>query len=83
LSYYNKSLKIYEKLQHRVEMAKDYRNIGNAFGSMGDREQAIESCSKGLEILRELEEETGYHDPFSDIIQGSISELEQNKDSEG
>jgi hypothetical protein len=40
---------------------------------------AIESFSKGLEILEELEEKTGYHHPFSDTIQGYISQLQKEK----
>jgi len=37
------------------------------------------SFSKGLEILEELEEKTGYHHPFSDTIQGYISQLQKEK----
>jgi hypothetical protein len=42
-------------------------------------EQAIESFFRGLEILRELEEMTGYHYPFSDTIQEYISQLQKQK----
>jgi hypothetical protein len=40
---------------------------------------AIESFSKGLEIPEELEEKTGYRHPFSDTIQGYISQLQKEK----
>ena len=34
LEYHKKALAIHEQLQDKVEMAKDYRNIGSAFVSM-------------------------------------------------
>jgi hypothetical protein len=40
---------------------------------------AIESFSKGLEMLEELEEKTSYHHTFSDTIQGYISQLQKEK----
>jgi hypothetical protein len=61
LEYHNKALAIHEELQHKIEMAGDYRGIGLIPANIGDRKGAIESSSEGLEILKELEEETGYH----------------------
>ena len=40
---------------------------------------AMASFSKGLEVLEELEEKTGYRPPFSDAIQGYISQLQKEK----
>jgi ATP-dependent exoDNAse (exonuclease V) beta subunit len=60
-------------------MAKVYRNIGNVLGSIGDRERAIESFSKGLEVLEELQEKTGYHHALIDSIQQRISQITREK----
>jgi hypothetical protein len=40
---------------------------------------AIESFFKGLEILHELEEKTGYLYPLSDAIQEYISKLKRER----
>jgi hypothetical protein len=57
-------------------MAKDYRNIGDLIANTGISHQAIEFYSKGLEIFKEIEENTGYHHPLSDTIRGYISQLQ-------
>ena len=65
-------------------MAKDYTNIGLAVAKIkSHKAEALESFSKGVEILQELEEKTGYHHPLSDTIQGYISKLQEGEEEAG
>ena len=64
-------------------MAKDYANIGLVLANIADRERATESFSKGLKILQDLKEKTGYHHPLIDRIQGDISKLQEENDEGG
>jgi tetratricopeptide (TPR) repeat protein len=78
LIYARKALEIYEKLKDKVEMARGYSNIGTVLASIRNRKtEAIESYSKGLKILQELEEQTGYHHPLNDEIQQDLSKLQK------
>jgi hypothetical protein len=62
-------------------MAKDYRNIGLALANTKNRNaEAIEFFSKGLDVLQELEEKTGYHHPLNEAIQGDISQLQEDQE---
>jgi hypothetical protein len=82
LEYLNKSLAINEELQDRVGMAKDYGNIGNigvVFANINKNKAAIKSFSKGLEIFKELEKNTGYHHPLDDTMQVYISDLQKQE----
>jgi hypothetical protein len=44
-----------------------------------DRNGAIESFSKGLEILQDFKVKSAYRHPLSDLIQGYISQLHTEK----
>jgi hypothetical protein len=64
-----KVLEIHGELQDKVERAEDYLDVRVVRANIKDHKAAIESHSKALEILQELEENTGYHHPLNDTIQ--------------
>jgi hypothetical protein len=62
-------------------MARDHAKIGFVLANIQNRKaDGIESFSKGLEILEQLEKKTGYRHPFNDTIQGYISQLQKEKE---
>jgi tetratricopeptide (TPR) repeat protein len=81
LEYLEKALALDEELQNASRMAEDYAGIANVLANIENRKTAaIDSFSKGLQILKVLEEKTGYHDPLSDEIQQNISELQRENE---
>jgi tetratricopeptide (TPR) repeat protein len=78
LEYHKKSLAIHEELQDKVGMSQDHANIGVVLMNVDDR-GAIESFSKALEMLQELEEMTAYRHPDINRIQKNISILQSRK----
>jgi tetratricopeptide (TPR) repeat protein len=82
LEYHKKALAIHEKLNNRVRIAVDYAGIGAALANIKNRRiEALESFSKGLKILQDIEENTGYHHPHIDLIQGYILRLQEEKEN--
>ena len=77
LNYHNKALEIHENLNDRVGMAIDYANIGFVLKELNKRKEALESVENGLNILLELEKETGYHHPLIETLKEIKESLER------
>ena len=78
LDYYIKALGINESLNDRVEMAKDYWGIGQAL-KLNKRKKSAESVQSGLNILLELEKETGYRHPLVE----TLKQIKESLDDKG
>jgi adenylate cyclase len=50
ISYYEKSIHIYEELKDPNGVAGNYNNIGNVYGALGDIPKAIEMLTQSLRI---------------------------------
>ena len=74
LDYHKKALEIHEGLNDRVGMAEDYANIGVVLKKLNKSKEAVETVDKGLDILHELKERTGYHHPLIEKV-GQLSDV--------
>lgn len=57
-------------------MGRDYTNIGRALKEMNQLREAVEAVGTGLNILLELEKETGYRHPLIKTLKEIKESLE-------
>jgi tetratricopeptide (TPR) repeat protein len=67
LSYFEKSLSLYTKIDLKDKMAMSYNNIGDAQNNLGYYDKAFESYNKSLEIFEGLEDSRGMAVSYSGI----------------
>jgi tetratricopeptide (TPR) repeat protein len=60
-------LKIHEELDDRVNMGRDYSNIGNVLGNTGKYQEAVDSHNKALKIHEELNDRVNMGQDYSGI----------------
>jgi hypothetical protein len=71
-NYYRMALEIDEELNDEGGIARDYYNMGLALEALSENVEAIDSVNRGLNILLELEKETGYHHPWIETLERFI-----------
>jgi tetratricopeptide (TPR) repeat protein len=57
--YFRGSIGIFEELEDRVGMARDYTNIGFILQHIGNNKEALDYLNKALEIDEELDDRIG------------------------
>ena len=66
--YYRRSIGIFEGLDDRVGMAKNYTNIGVVLSNMGNNKEALDYHKKALEIEERLNDRVGMAKDYTDIF---------------
>jgi tetratricopeptide (TPR) repeat protein len=83
LGYHRRSIGVHEKLNDRVGLASDYKNIGNVLRGMGRYQEALDSHNNALKIHEKLNDKAGMANDYSNIgvVLGNMGKYQEALES--